>query len=122
MSGLANLVNNALYAVNSVAEGERKGKVSVQVSQPVNGSIDFSIHDNGCGISNEDINQIFEPFYTTKENGTGLGLAVVKAIANAHDGELWLERSNESATIFRMRIPTQIQSLRNNSLKNKEQL
>ena len=81
------------------------------MTQPLNGSIDFIIHDNGAGISAENRDKIFQPFYTTKENGTGLGLAVVKAIANAHDGELWLERSNSSGSVFRMRIPTQIQSL-----------
>ncbi len=108
VSGLANLVNNALYEV--AADGE----VRVQVSQPVSGAIDFSIHDNGSGISTDNVNQIFEPFYTTKENGTGLGLAVVKAIANAHDGELWLESSSTTGSVFRMRIPTQIQSIRNN--------
>jgi len=124
VSGLANVVNNALYAVDGDVDASNKGEVSIRVSQPVSGAIDFSIHDNGSGISNDSINQIFEPFYTTKENGTGLGLAVVKAIANAHDGELWLESSSTSGSVFRMRIPTQIQLLRKNdpgtkNLKNK---
>lgn len=118
VSGLANVVNNAFYAVASHVDASNKGEVSIRVSQSVSGAIDFSIHDNGSGISNDSINQIFEPFYTTKENGTGLGLAVVKAIANAHDGELWLESSSTSGSVFRMRIPTQIQSIRNTSLNN----
>ncbi len=106
VSGLVNLVNNALSAVAEQIQAE----ITIRVSQPVSGAIDFSIIDNGCGIENEHVNQIFEPFFTTKEQGTGLGLAVVKAIANAHDGELWLDDSTASGTVFRMRIPIQIQS------------
>ncbi|MCW8932511.1 MAG: ATP-binding protein [Gammaproteobacteria bacterium] len=110
VSGLINLINNAIDVVD-----EKDGRILIKVSQPINGAIDFSIHDNGTGIDAEDVNKIFEPFYTTKQNGTGLGLAVVKAIANAHDGELWLESSVlSSGTIFRMRIPTQIQSIAKN--------
>ncbi len=113
VSGLVNLVNNALHAVD-----DKGSRVTIKVSQPIKGAIDFSIHDNGSGISAEDVNKIFEPFYTTKENGTGLGLAVVKAIANAHDGDLWLDYSSTSGSVFRMRIPTQIQSLHKNNRKS----
>ncbi|MCP3851052.1 MAG: PAS domain-containing protein [Gammaproteobacteria bacterium] len=119
ISGLVNLVNNALHAVSDSCNN--RGKVEITVSQPVCGAIDFSIHDNGQGIAAENINKIFEPFYTTRQKGTGLGLAVVKAIANAHDGELWLDSSytidldRPSGSVFRMRIPAQIQSLKNNS-------
>ncbi len=153
ISGLVNLVNNALHAVNGstqtadgssrtaegschTADGSHKPvnevipEIIIKVSQPVYGAIDFSIHDNGKGIVAEDMDKIFEPFYTTRQKGTGLGLAVVKAIANAHDGELWLESSIVSMTcsshkplsgsIFRMRIPTQIQSLINNSSSHLE--
>ena len=125
VSGLVNLVNNALHAVD-----DKGSRVTIKVSQPIKGAIDFSIHDNGSGISAEDVNKIFEPFYTTKENGTGLGLAVVKAIANAHDGDLWLDysstsesstsykKSSTSGSVFKMRIPTQIQSLHKNNRKS----
>ncbi len=115
VSGLVNLVNNAIHAVSSNVARE-PGEVSVKVTQPLKGAIDFIIHDNGTGITADNIEKIFQPFFTTKENGTGLGLAVVKAIANAHEGELWLESSdssglNPSGSVFRIRIPTQIQTL-----------
>lgn len=118
VSGLANLINNAIYAVDSNSETSGNAAVSINVSQPVSGAIDFSIHDTGAGIAKEHLNKIFEPFFTTKENGTGLGLAVVKAIANAHDGELWLDSSSLSGSVFRMRIPTQIQSFNKNAVSN----
>jgi two-component system sensor histidine kinase FlrB len=108
ISGLSNIVNNALYAVES------DGEISVKVSQPIYGSIDISVQDNGKGIDADSIDKIFQPFYTTKEQGTGLGLAVVKAIANAHNGELWLDSTDTSGTTFRMRLPIQIQTLNQN--------
>ncbi len=132
ISGLVNLVNNALHAVDGsccTAEGLIP-EIIIKVLQPVYGAIDFSVHDNGKGIVAEDMDKIFEPFYTTRQKGTGLGLAVVKAIANAHDGELWLDSSIVSTTrsshkslsgcVFIMRIPTQIQSLINNSTNHLE--
>lgn len=112
ISGLANLVNNAIHAFSG-AEGKTENEIQVKVSQPLDGAIDFSVQDNGMGILEENIDKIFQPFYTTKSSGTGLGLAVVKAIANAHDGDLWLEKTSSSDTVFRMRLPTQIQSLNN---------
>ncbi len=114
VSGLVNLVNNALYAVDAMDAEKGMGQVLVEVSQSVNGTIDFSVQDNGVGISSKHLAHLFEPFYTTKESGTGLGLAVVKAIANAHDGELWLESSSHSGSVFRMRLPTQIHRLTKN--------
>ena len=108
VSGLHNLINNAINAIAS------DGEVNVRVSQPLEGSVDFVIQDNGMGIALEDVDKIFQPFYTTKENGTGLGLAVVKAIANAHNGELWLDQTGSSGSVFRMRLPTQIQTINKN--------
>lgn len=114
VSGLNNLLNNAMHAT------ALEGKVVVKVTQPLKGSIDFIIQDNGNGIEVENIDKIFQPFYTTKENGTGLGLAVVKAIANAHNGELWLDHSDSSGSVFRMRLPTQIQSFNKKFITAKE--
>lgn len=104
VSGLNNLLNNALYAT-------QKGDVSIAIMQPVRGSVDFVIRDSGPGIPEQHTHKIFQPFFTTKEQGTGLGLAVVKAIANAHDGELWLESTGAKGSVFRMRLPVQIQTL-----------
>ncbi|MCU7837406.1 MAG: PAS domain-containing protein [gamma proteobacterium symbiont of Taylorina sp.] len=117
ISGLVNLVNNAIHAIPGDKAGKKhyEGNIRVEVSQPLEGAVDFIIEDNGSGIAEENLNKIFQPFYTTKNNGTGLGLAVVKAISNAHDGDLWLEKTSARGTLFRMRLPTQIQSIRTKS-------
>ncbi len=109
ISGVSNLLNNAIDA------SPAHGQVSLDIIQLVRGTVDFVITDNGSGITEDSVDKIFQPFFTTKEQGTGLGLAVVKAIANAHDGELWLESTGSKGSVFRMRLPVQIQTLNKES-------
>jgi light-regulated signal transduction histidine kinase (bacteriophytochrome) len=63
-------------------------------------SVRIDIRDNGCGISKEQQAAIFQPFFTTKESGTGLGLAVSKQIAQAHSGDITLESTPGQGTVF----------------------
>lgn len=96
-----NLINNAVDAV-----GEN-GKIKLLVSKENNNLI-FTIEDNGNGIPSDMIDKIFDPFYTSgKEKGTGLGLAVVKDIINAHKGEISVESKLREYTKFIIKIPIQ---------------
>ncbi len=70
--------------------------------------IKFSIEDNGKGIPPEKYDQIFEPFYTTKSTGTGLGLISVKACLDEHRGELKLGKSSLGGLRFEMTFPSEI--------------
>lgn len=65
----------------------------------------ISIKDTGTGISQEDINKIFEPFYTTKEKGTGLGLAVVYGIITKHKGRIDISSKKGEGTVVKLTIP-----------------
>ena len=60
--------------------------------------ISMQFKDNGCGISTESIDHIFEPFYTTKADGVGLGLAICKTIIEEHHGSIHIESSNDNST------------------------
>ena len=91
---LLNLLKNAWEAV-PIPEG----KISFSVI-PENSGIRIDIRDNGCGISKEQQATIFQPFFTTKESGTGLGLAVSKQIAQAHSGDITLESAPGQGTVF----------------------
>jgi signal transduction histidine kinase len=64
-----------------------------------------SVADTGSGIPQEQINRIFEPFYTTKNKGTGLGLMIVQRIARAHNGRIELESNVGRGTTFRIWLP-----------------
>ncbi len=61
--------------------------------------------DNGCGMTADIRERIFEPFYTTKDQGTGLGLAVAQAIIHGHHGAIWLESEPGTGTTFAIELP-----------------
>ncbi len=100
---LQNLMTNGIQAC-----GE-KGELAL-FTKPVDQmhgipSIDICLSDNGFGIPSEIINDIFEPFFTTRSNGTGLGLAVAKAVVENHAGSIWVDSSSEEGTTFVIRLP-----------------
>ena len=65
----------------------------------------FSVNDTGGGIPQEQINRIFEPFYTTKAKGSGLGLMIVQRIVREHGGRIELESRVDEGTQFRVWLP-----------------
>lgn len=98
VTALQNLIHNALELIGPGA--------LIQVSaQKVGHAIDLIVMDNGPGIEADRIEQIFEPFYTSRAKGTGLGLAVVRAIAEAHNGEAWVKSIVGYGSKFGIRLP-----------------
>ena len=96
-----NLVLNSLDAMNG------HGKLDVQTA--VEGSdLVASIADNGSGIAPKDLPHVFEPFYTTKSNGTGLGLAVVHGIVKEHGGRIQIQSQAGQGTTMRLYLPIAI--------------
>ena len=71
--------------LNNIQAMPNGGMLKVQVRKE-NEYIKITLSDTGCGISNENLKQIFNPFFTTKESGTGLGLSIVKSIIEQHKG------------------------------------
>ncbi len=100
---LINLLNNAAEAsdgggeirILTTAEKEAEGRPMVVVR----------VCDSGCGMSEDVQNRVFEPFFSTKEGGTGLGLCIAARIMAAHDGLLVLESSSEKGTTFAIWTP-----------------
>ena len=103
LSALTNLAMNAMQAMKESKKAE-SGRIEVEITK-VNNDVCIEIKDNGPGIPDESQEQIFDPFYTTRTQGTGLGLAVVKAVAKAHGGNVELKsKSNEGCT-FKVMFP-----------------
>ena len=97
---ILNLLQNARDAVGSEAEG------SITLSaKRKNDTIIIRCQDNGCGIPADQIDTIFDPFVTYKENGTGLGLSSAKRITEAHGGSIEVNSSPESGTVFTVTLP-----------------
>jgi len=99
VSALNNLITNAIQAMGT------GGNITVETSIEQTGKLLLAIIDNGPGMTKKVQNKIFQPFYTTRSNGTGLGLAVVTAIANAHSGNIWVESSPGEGSRFVVELP-----------------
>jgi signal transduction histidine kinase len=84
---LRNLVANAIDA----ASASRPGKVSVRIAPDGPAALRACVSDSGSGVAEADAERIFEPFETTRASGMGIGLAVSRAIVEAHGGRLWVE-------------------------------
>lgn len=98
-SAISNLANNALQAMG---EG---GSLSIVLRSQLLNTVDVCIVDSGPGIAPEIQEKMFDPFYTTRTQGTGLGLPVVQAITRAHQGEVWLDSSSAAGSTFVIRLP-----------------
>ncbi len=95
---LVNLVKNAVQAMT------KAGTLTLQTGE-TGDSVWVSVADTGGGIPQEQINRIFEQFYTTKKKGTGLGLMIVQRIIRAHNGRVELESHVGRGTTFRIWLP-----------------
>lgn len=91
-----NLINNSIEA----GAHSKKSDLSIHVSidsEPHN-KIQLKVKDNGPGIPSSSLSKVFEPFYTTKQQGTGLGLAVVQAVVKAHKGDFKVKSTKHGVT------------------------
>jgi two-component system, sporulation sensor kinase E len=102
---LVNLIKNALQAMTT------GGTLTLQTGEGADG-VWVSVGDTGGGIPQEQINRIFEPFYTTKKKGSGLGLMIVQRIVRAHGGRIELESQVGRGTTFRIWLPLHERKLR----------
>lgn len=96
---ILNLIRNACEAINHPG-----GKITVTL-QKTDSGICISIEDNGCGMTEDQISNIFQPFITYKTEGTGLGLAVTSAIITAHHGQIKVLSKPGQGTVFSVYLP-----------------
>jgi PAS domain S-box-containing protein len=96
-----NLILNAIESMGSVEKGPRE--LSISTKQHTTGEMTVAVQDSGPGIDPERLDQVFEPFYTTKKTGIGMGLSICRSIITAHGGRLWAE-ANRGA-VFQFTLP-----------------
>lgn len=94
-----NLYLNALQVM------ENGGQLTIRSSTRGDGSVVIDIKDNGAGISPDDLGKIFDPYYTTKPKGTGLGLPIVHKIIEAHQGQVKVRSTVGQGTVFSIILP-----------------
>jgi len=115
---IQNLVHNALQATGLIKPAQ--AIINIQVYSK-NDAVYISVKDNGPGIKSENINKVFEPFYTSSSQGTGLGLAVVKSVVEAHQGKVnYLSKAGQGAH-FCLKLPLlkQAKTTQKTSVKEK---
>jgi PAS domain S-box-containing protein len=95
---LLNLVKNALAAMPG-------GGTLHLIAEHVEDEVRLTVQDSGVGISEEALPKIFEPYFTTKENGTGLGLTITFKIVREHDGEITVSSRPEQGSSFTINLP-----------------
>lgn len=101
MRVFTNIIQNAIQAIPE----DRKGNIALTVSKIKNNHIRISISDNGEGITEEKGKSLFQPYFTTKTSGTGLGLAMCKDIIEESGGKISFESEEEEGTIFHIDLP-----------------
>jgi len=97
---IINIVQNAIDALESVV----KKVLNISVKKNHKYAI-INVEDKGIGVGSDNIGKLFEPYYTTKRNGTGLGLTNVARIIEAHNGKITVTSSQNSGTKFIIKLP-----------------
>jgi signal transduction histidine kinase len=95
---LTNLIKNAIEAMENTG---REPRVTITVQRAGNG-VTLSVRDNGCGISPENIRKLFQPYFTTKKQGSGIGLALIERIVTLHGGKITVESEENVGTEFKI--------------------
>lgn len=101
---LLNLVKNAIEAMREVPAAQRGLRIEARVS--LDSDVEVRVCDRGPGLSQAESEQLFSPFYTTKSDGLGIGLAICRSIIEYHEGRLFFEARDGGGSVFGFTLPT----------------
>ncbi|MEN8730465.1 MAG: ATP-binding protein, partial [Desulfuromonadales bacterium] len=101
---LINLIKNSIQAMQHVKETGRW--VSINTTLDNDDQVMLCLEDNGPGIDPDQLEEIFEPLSTTKQDGMGMGLAISKSIVQAHAGRIWAQNSPQGGACFNFTLPS----------------
>jgi two-component system nitrogen regulation sensor histidine kinase NtrY len=100
---MINLIKNSLTAI------EREGRIRIETSyDPKLQMVRLEVSDDGCGIPDEEKGKLFEPYYSTKKSGTGLGLTIVNAVIADHNGYIRVRDNEPKGTTFLIELPVRV--------------
>lgn len=100
---LLNLILNACDAIGGLPPMARR--LTVRTGVTLEGAVQVSVIDGGPGLPPEALENVFNPFYTTKTDGLGLGLAICRRIIDSHDGRIWAENNSGAGVTFAFSVP-----------------
>ncbi|WP_158261431.1 MULTISPECIES: sensor histidine kinase [Pirellulaceae] len=99
---IMNLLNNAAQAMQDIDPELRQ--VNIRTTHDAQ-FVKLTVEDSGIGLSDDQLSQIFAPFYTLKTGGMGMGLSISQSIVNAHRGEIWATQNANRGVTFHVRLP-----------------
>ena len=105
---LLNLVRNACDAMDAIAFPQRKLTIISAVYAP--DLLQVSVADRGVGITGTDLEKLFEPFFSTKPQGMGLGLSISRSVIAAHGGRLWAQNNADGGATFAFTLPVRTEA------------
>jgi signal transduction histidine kinase len=100
---ILNLIVNAIQAMSGRTEGDRELYIGTDSAEEK--GVRIAVRDTGPGLSAENLKRLFEPFYTTKPNGMGIGLSICRSIVEDHGGRLWATGLHPHGALFQFTIP-----------------
>jgi C4-dicarboxylate-specific signal transduction histidine kinase len=100
---LLNLIINAIEAMSGASEGARELLISSETPESV--GVLVTVRDSGPGLAPATLERLFDPFYTTKPSGLGLGLSICSSIVEAHGGRLWASANDPQGAMFQFTVP-----------------
>jgi len=106
---LLNLVRNAMDAMQHLPATEQP--VTIRTSRRGPEQVEVAVADRGEGISDEVVKNIFQPFFTTKNSGMGMGLSISESIVTDHGGRIWFTGNRDQGTTFHVSIPSGIMDI-----------
>jgi PAS domain S-box-containing protein len=104
---LMNLIMNSIEAMKNV-DGTRE--LAIRSRQEEHEHLVVSVTDTGVGLPTQQANQIFNAFFTTKRDGTGMGLSISRSIVESHDGRLWAADNSSRGASFHLALPTNVEA------------
>lgn len=93
--------------MNSLDAADRQAQIHIKISLTLRGMLSIIVQDNGCGMDSSTRKHLFDPFFSTKIDGTGLGLAVVKSVIESHQGRIAVASRPSKGARFRIFLPCQ---------------
>jgi signal transduction histidine kinase len=102
-----NLMLNGIEAMKDMGSA---GELTIKLQQAENGLLLISVSDTGVGLPAQQADQIFDAFFTTKADGTGMGLSISRSIIESHGGRLWAAANPGRGATFHLTLPTKVEA------------
>jgi len=102
---ILNLVMNAIEAMSEADKGSRQ--LLISTANEKSHGVHVEVRDSGPGLSPQSLEHLFDPFYTTKPSGMGMGLSICRSIIEAHDGQVWATANVPRGAVFHFILPAE---------------